>query len=133
VSINIILDYRYNVLLCCINVRHRVFITLRLALLPSVTAMLFTFSRFLLFLLYISFVRKLCTRPVDFIFMKILDFTLACSTVPPFIVCHAHKYVTFVEILYFVECKITTWLLCENHHLACGMWAINKEILELGM
>jgi hypothetical protein len=44
VHVNIILDYRRIVLLCCINVRQHVLITLRLALLSSVTAMLFTFT-----------------------------------------------------------------------------------------
>jgi hypothetical protein len=43
--INIISDYRYNVLLCCGNIRHYVLITIRLALLSSVTSMSFNFSR----------------------------------------------------------------------------------------
>jgi hypothetical protein len=45
-------DYRFSVLLCCSNVRYRVLITLRLALLSCVTAMLFTFSGCLVFALY---------------------------------------------------------------------------------
>jgi hypothetical protein len=44
VRVNIISDYRYSVLLCCINVRHHVLITLRFTLLSSVTAMLSTFT-----------------------------------------------------------------------------------------